>query len=77
MGPENPLGNAFYEVSTLLRTEAEAQQLTDALHARYWKIVNPTALNGLGSRLPTNSCQAKTFSPLSTRKPASPGVPHS
>jgi primary-amine oxidase len=48
VGPENPLGNAFYEVSTLLRSEAEAQQLTDPLHARYWKIVNPTALNGLG-----------------------------
>jgi primary-amine oxidase len=48
MGPENPLGNAFYEQSTLLRTEAEAQQLTDSLHARYWKIVNPAVLNGLG-----------------------------
>jgi primary-amine oxidase len=48
MGPKNPLGNAFYERSTLLRTEAEAQQLTDALRARYWKIVNPAVLNGLG-----------------------------
>jgi primary-amine oxidase len=48
MGPENPLGNAFYEASTLLRTEAEAQQLTDPLRARYWKIVNPAVLNGLG-----------------------------
>jgi primary-amine oxidase len=48
MGPENPLGNAFYEQSTLLRTEAEGQQLTDAQCARYWKIVNPTVLNSLG-----------------------------
>ena len=48
VGPENPLGNAFYEQSTLLRTETEAQQLTDALHGRYWKIVNPTVLNSLG-----------------------------
>ena len=48
MGPENPLGNAFYEESTLLRTEAEAQQLTDALQARYWNIVNPAVLNSLG-----------------------------
>jgi primary-amine oxidase len=48
MGPENPLGNAFYEESTLLRTEAEAQQLTDARRARYWKIVNPAVLNSLG-----------------------------
>jgi primary-amine oxidase len=48
MGPENPLGNAFYEESTLLRTEVEAQQLTDAQRARYWKIVNPAVLNSLG-----------------------------
>jgi primary-amine oxidase len=48
MGPENPLGNAFYERSTLLRTEAEGRQLTDAQRARYWKIVNPTVLNSLG-----------------------------
>jgi primary-amine oxidase len=48
MGPENPLGNAFYEESTLLGTEAEAQQLTDSLRARYWKIVNPAVLNSLG-----------------------------
>jgi primary-amine oxidase len=48
MGPENPLGNAFYEQSTLLRTEAEAQQVTDAQRARYWKIVNPEVLNSLG-----------------------------
>jgi primary-amine oxidase len=48
MGPENPLGNAFYEASTLLRTEAEAQQLTDPPRARYWKIINPAVLNGLG-----------------------------
>jgi primary-amine oxidase len=48
MGPENPLGNAFYEETTLLRTEAEAQQLTDSLRARYWKITNPAVLNVLG-----------------------------
>jgi primary-amine oxidase len=47
-GPENPHGNAFYAESTLLATEHEAQRSTDPLNARYWKIVNPSSLNGLG-----------------------------
>jgi primary-amine oxidase len=47
-GPDNPLGNAFYAKSTLLKTEAEAQQLIDPLSGRYWKIVNPAAKNGMG-----------------------------
>jgi primary-amine oxidase len=47
-GPENPHGNAFYAESTVLKTEHEAQQSTDALNARYWKVVNPSVHNGLG-----------------------------
>jgi primary-amine oxidase len=47
-GPENPHGNAFSAQSTLLKTEREAQQSTDPLNARYWKIANPSVRNGLG-----------------------------
>jgi primary-amine oxidase len=47
-GPQNPQGNAFSARSTLLTTEAEAQQVIDPLAGRYWKIVNPTVRNGLG-----------------------------
>jgi primary-amine oxidase len=47
-GPENPNGNAFYAESRLLGTEKEAQRSTDPLNARYWKVVNPSSLNGLG-----------------------------
>ena len=47
-GPENPAGNGYYAQSTLLKTEQEAQQLVDPLKGRFWKIVNPHVLNGLG-----------------------------
>ncbi len=46
-GPENPLGNAFYVKSTLLRKESEAQQLVDPSSARYWRVVNPSVKNGV------------------------------
>ena len=47
-GPDNPAGNGYFAKSTLLKTEQEAQQLVDPLQGRYWKIVNPHAVNGLG-----------------------------
>ena len=47
-GPENPFGNAFVPVRTLLGRESEAQQLVDPLRARSWDIVNPHLRNGLG-----------------------------
>jgi len=46
--PENPHGNAFYVKSTLLASEAEAQQTMDLPSGRYWKIVNPSSLNAMG-----------------------------
>ncbi|MGL6338802.1 MAG: primary-amine oxidase, partial [Waterburya sp.] len=48
MGDDNPYGNAFYARSTLLPTEQAAQRIIDPLKARYWKVVNPTRMNGLG-----------------------------
>lgn len=48
MGEENPHGNAFYAKSTLLDTEQAAQRLIDPFTARYWKITNPSVVNGLG-----------------------------
>lgn len=48
LGPENPHGNAYFARSTLLSTESEAQQVIDPFSSRYWKIVNPSSLNGLG-----------------------------
>jgi primary-amine oxidase len=47
-GPDNPLHNAFYSKSTLLKTEAEAKQQIDPLRGRIWKIVNPAVKNWIG-----------------------------
>ncbi|WP_204139210.1 primary-amine oxidase [Halomicronema sp. CCY15110] len=48
LGPENPYGNGWYGVSTLLETEQAAQRLIDPLVGRYWKVVNPHVQNRLG-----------------------------
>jgi primary-amine oxidase len=48
LGPENPYGNGFFAVSTLLATEKAAQRMIDPFTARYWKVTNPSALNQLG-----------------------------
>jgi primary-amine oxidase len=48
MDESNPYGNAFYAQSTLLATEQAAQRLIDPFKARYWKVINPSRLNGLG-----------------------------
>jgi primary-amine oxidase len=48
MGPNNPLGNAFYTTRTPLRTEQEAQQRLDPAAARSWLITNPSSLNAMG-----------------------------
>jgi len=47
-GPDNPWGNAFAPVSTLLETESEARRLVDPATSRVWKIVNPHSENRLG-----------------------------
>ncbi len=48
LGRGNPHGNAYSSKATLLKTEREAQQLTDPHAARTWKIVNPARQNRLG-----------------------------
>ena len=47
-GPKNPHGNAWWVKQQLLGRESEAQRIVDPLAARYWKIVNPQQLNGVG-----------------------------
>jgi primary-amine oxidase len=48
-GPENPHANAFRAEATLLRSESEAQRMVDPLAGRFWKIVNPSVRNRLGT----------------------------
>jgi primary-amine oxidase len=47
-GEENPHGNAYRPVKTLLRSEQEAQQTVDVMSTRHWWIVNPQVTNDLG-----------------------------
>jgi len=47
-GADNPYGNAFTSLVTLLETESQAQRLADSARSRYWKIVNPGSLNACG-----------------------------
>jgi primary-amine oxidase len=47
-GPENPYGNAFTTEVHRFRTEAEAQRTVSTADARFWRIVNPGRVNGLG-----------------------------
>ena len=47
-GPANASGTAYRAVSTLLRTEGEAQRMVDPFKARYWRIVNRNVSNRLG-----------------------------
>ncbi|WP_008317043.1 primary-amine oxidase [Leptolyngbya sp. PCC 6406] len=48
LGPDNPQGNGWYAVPTLLDTEKSAQRRIDPLVGRYWKVVNPQVTNRLG-----------------------------
>jgi primary-amine oxidase len=47
-GPDNPYGNAFRPVRTLLATELRAQRVIDPLAGRYWLVANPNHTNRFG-----------------------------
>ncbi len=48
MGPDNPYGNAFRPVKTLIANEADSPELIDPLHGRYWMVANRSKRNALG-----------------------------
>ena len=48
-GPENPHGNAWEAVSTVLASEAAAARDTDARRARYWKVESTEQVSALGA----------------------------
>ncbi|MCC5859114.1 MAG: primary-amine oxidase [Ectothiorhodospiraceae bacterium] len=47
-GPDNPHGNAFYEVGSLLETEQGARRRINPETMRYWKVVNRGQKNAVG-----------------------------
>ncbi len=48
-GPENPWGNAFRPHETVLDSESQSGRMVEPATARYWKIVNPSMRNGIGT----------------------------
>lgn len=47
-GEDNPVGNAFRPVATLLSRESEAQRVLKPEAARVWKVANPSVRNIVG-----------------------------
>jgi primary-amine oxidase len=47
-GPENPAGNAWRTVRTVLERESQAQRTIDPLKGRFWRIENSEKLSALG-----------------------------
>ena len=48
IGPDNPMGNAFFVRQTPLRSELGARRRVDFEASRYWKVINPGSTNALG-----------------------------
>jgi primary-amine oxidase len=48
LGDDNPWGNAFAPVSTVLETELAARRDVDPSRSRSWKIVNRSTVNAVG-----------------------------
>jgi primary-amine oxidase len=48
-GPDNPHGNAWETVKTVLASEADAARDTDANRARYWRVESATESSALGA----------------------------
>ncbi len=47
-GPENPMGNAFAHVKTLLKNTLDARRNINPLSNRFWVVFNPNVTNSLG-----------------------------
>ncbi len=48
-GRDNPYGNVFDTTSRVLSRELDAAREADGRTGRYWKIINPSAKNGVGN----------------------------
>ncbi len=66
----NPYGNAFYQVETVLKTEGAAARRANPDSQRYWKVVNPNKTNHVGK--PTGYKLMPTHTLANFLKPNSP-----
>ena len=69
LGDDNPWGNAFAPVATLLETELEARRDVDPLRSRLWKIANRSKVNAVGQ--PTAYKLVPTSTPTLLADPTS------
>jgi primary-amine oxidase len=69
LGDDNPWGNAFAPVATLLETELEARRDVDPLRSRSWKITNRSKVNAVGQ--PTAYKLVPTSTPTLLADPTS------
>ncbi|MEO1063804.1 MAG: primary-amine oxidase [Actinomycetota bacterium] len=63
---ENPWGNAFHGVQTVLETEQAAQRLVDPLVARYWKVISTERTNKMGTPTGYKLMAGENCLPLAT-----------
>ncbi len=66
----NPFGNAFFVAETPLKTEQEGCRKADLATQRYWRVINPGKLNGLGRPVGYKLAPANVITPF--LKPGSP-----
>jgi len=69
LGDDNPWGNAFGPVATLLETELAARRDVDPARSRSWKIVNRSTVNAVGQ--PTAYKLVPTSTPTLLADPSS------
>jgi primary-amine oxidase len=63
-GPDNPAGTAWVTKRNVLRSESEAQRTVDQLRGRYWRIENPSVLNGVGDAVAYKLMPGDTVLPM-------------
>ncbi len=69
-GPENPYDNAFETEATPLTTELNAQRNTNLLSSRFWRIVNGSQKNELGSPVAYRLCPGENTLPYALPRAA-------
>jgi primary-amine oxidase len=63
-GEENPYGGAFVQVQKPLKSERDAQRVADSAAGRFWKVENPSLVNGLGQPVAYKLVPASTIAPF-------------
>jgi primary-amine oxidase len=64
VGPENPAGTAWVTKRNVLRRESEAQRVGDQMRGRFWRIENPSVVNGVGDLVAYKLVPGETVLPM-------------